>query len=465
VRGDLVASLSSARPDDPAGFLADVTGRLRALSIAPWVGLYVRIGEELVRVGIAVESGASADGAALTMPANEDPEHHVPLVIHARAIGEPKTEGVPGLVPIGAADVYALTGMHRALAAVLAGDPHGATAFAVAVRFAAQGALTARPRRLRAALGELEHAVVRATLDPRSAIELLLRLALAGFAGERGAVVVHDPAAQTWTTWASEGDVHVTTAAIGLTELAGEWIATVADAAALAPGAKATYAVARACRSGVLVLVVASAEGARALSPKTGQRVEHAVEAMRLVLDSERAAAEGRAQASRILHVIADVVEAGDADGVGHSALVVEEAAHLGRALGLPAARMAELGCAARLHDVGRVGMVDHAMGTATEFFHPEMGAVLLEAAGEPRAVADLVRVHHERADGMGFPNGETPPEDDLAAWALIAAQAIVAEATRTRVVRDVARRAWLASDGPGVLPVSVVARLVRELA
>ena len=67
------------------------------------------------------------------------------------------------------------------------------------------------------------------------------------------------------------------------------------------------------------------------------------------------------------------------------------------------------------LHDIGRFALPDRVMerhGTLTEDdweairLHPELGADLLRDLGVYGPVASIVRAHHERIDGRGYPDG-----------------------------------------------------------
>jgi HD-GYP domain-containing protein (c-di-GMP phosphodiesterase class II) len=98
-----------------------------------------------------------------------------------------------------------------------------------------------------------------------------------------------------------------------------------------------------------------------------------------------------------------------------HSAEVVELAGRVGRRLGLEPAALVELECAARLHDVGKIGVPDEILrkpGPLEESEwrtikrHPERGAEVLSRIPGLEAVATIVRFHHERWDGSGYPDG-----------------------------------------------------------
>ena len=87
----------------------------------------------------------------------------------------------------------------------------------------------------------------------------------------------------------------------------------------------------------------------------------------------------------------------------------------IGKALGISKDEMTALQTAALLHDVGHLAVPEHIMSkpgklTAEEFekikIHPTVGAEILEQVGFPYPVVPIVRAHHERWDGAGYPNG-----------------------------------------------------------
>ena len=109
-----------------------------------------------------------------------------------------------------------------------------------------------------------------------------------------------------------------------------------------------------------------------------------------------------------------DLAEGAD-DHHNHSARVAELAVQLGTALALDADRLATLHTGALLHDVGRVGVSDVLWlkpGPLTELerekvrLHTVMGAELLQQFDIGPEVGVVVRHHHERWDGAGYPDG-----------------------------------------------------------
>jgi putative nucleotidyltransferase with HDIG domain len=98
-----------------------------------------------------------------------------------------------------------------------------------------------------------------------------------------------------------------------------------------------------------------------------------------------------------------------------HTGEVVRLCRETGRRMGLGAAALDVLHAAARLHDLGKIGVPDeilHKPGPLTgddwEIMrrHPEWGAAALNGTPVFEAVARAGRAHHERWDGEGYPDG-----------------------------------------------------------
>jgi diguanylate cyclase (GGDEF)-like protein/putative nucleotidyltransferase with HDIG domain len=101
-----------------------------------------------------------------------------------------------------------------------------------------------------------------------------------------------------------------------------------------------------------------------------------------------------------------------DPDTVTHSIQTAILAVELARQLGLDDNRVEDLRTAAKLHDIGKIGipraiLTKPAKLDEEEFrviqTHPVVGAELLLAWDLPRA-AEIVLQHHERIDGTGYP-------------------------------------------------------------
>jgi putative two-component system response regulator len=113
--------------------------------------------------------------------------------------------------------------------------------------------------------------------------------------------------------------------------------------------------------------------------------------------------------------VLANAIEARDAATRGHCERLATLAAWLAGAVGLPARDIATIRLGAILHDVGKIGIPDRILLKEGPFepeeletmrSHSLLGDRLLEPIGPLQAVRPVVRHHHERWDGAGYPDG-----------------------------------------------------------
>jgi putative two-component system response regulator len=129
-------------------------------------------------------------------------------------------------------------------------------------------------------------------------------------------------------------------------------------------------------------------------------RVKHLIDA----LDSAEAA----------FVTLALTIEARDPSTNGHCERLARHAVRLGRTLGLGDEDLDALHRGGYLHDVGKVGVPDSVLLkpgalTADEFElmkkHPVIGDSLCAPLQSLRRVRPIVRGHHERIDGSGYPD------------------------------------------------------------
>jgi putative nucleotidyltransferase with HDIG domain len=108
-------------------------------------------------------------------------------------------------------------------------------------------------------------------------------------------------------------------------------------------------------------------------------------------------------------------VDAKDPYTAGHSQRVQELALAIGRKLGLPSEQLDTLGIAGLFHDIGKLRVPDAILTkpgplTPEEFAlikrHPEDGVAIVGHLGRMRDAVPLIRHHHERWDGGGYPLG-----------------------------------------------------------
>ena len=108
-------------------------------------------------------------------------------------------------------------------------------------------------------------------------------------------------------------------------------------------------------------------------------------------------------------------LDAKDPYTYGHSQRVVKLALMMADELGLMGERRETLHLAAALHDIGKIGMPDNILKKAEGLEdyeihkakdHPVIGSQILGEIEELSEVASIVRHHHERYDGKGYPDG-----------------------------------------------------------
>jgi putative nucleotidyltransferase with HDIG domain len=108
-------------------------------------------------------------------------------------------------------------------------------------------------------------------------------------------------------------------------------------------------------------------------------------------------------------------VEARDPYTAGHSQRVRRVSLAVGTELRLPADRLGALGTAALFHDIGKIGMPDSIL-TKTDRLtrdesalmreHVTRGAEIVSKFRPFRNSIPGIRHHHERWDGLGYPDG-----------------------------------------------------------
>jgi len=133
-------------------------------------------------------------------------------------------------------------------------------------------------------------------------------------------------------------------------------------------------------------------------------------------LDDERRHVEEMANLHlRTIEALALAIEAKDHTTHDHLQRVRVYAVEVAKELGLSADDMEALQAAALLHDIGKLAVPEHIISkpgrlTPEEFekmkIHPVVGAEILERVRFPYPVVPIVRAHHEKYDGSGYPYG-----------------------------------------------------------
>ena len=119
-----------------------------------------------------------------------------------------------------------------------------------------------------------------------------------------------------------------------------------------------------------------------------------------------------------------------------HSGRVVELACRMGRGLRLGPVALRELAYASHLHDIGKIGVPDAVLRKpgpldSAEWKviegHSAWGAELVARVPGLERVSSIVRHHHERYDGRGYPDGLSGEDIPIESRILAVADAYVA--------------------------------------
>ena len=107
-------------------------------------------------------------------------------------------------------------------------------------------------------------------------------------------------------------------------------------------------------------------------------------------------------------------VEAKDTYTRGHSDRVAEYSELIGKALGLPETDLKTLKIGGLFHDIGKIGIPDSILLKTTKLDndeyseiknHPAIGAHIISNATIFKDIIPIVKHHHERYDGNGYPS------------------------------------------------------------
>jgi PAS domain S-box-containing protein len=145
----------------------------------------------------------------------------------------------------------------------------------------------------------------------------------------------------------------------------------------------------------------------------------HALEQEQLLHAERMQVAKIQTQLSEALSaMVAPIVlamEMRDPYTAGHQSRVAEIAVAIGREMGWPESRLQGLRVAAQVHDVGKISIPAeiltkpgqlNAAERAMINGHPEIGYTILKDIPFVWPIAEIVRQHHEKLDGSGYPKG-----------------------------------------------------------
>jgi putative two-component system response regulator len=117
----------------------------------------------------------------------------------------------------------------------------------------------------------------------------------------------------------------------------------------------------------------------------------------------------------QVIFALAKAAEAKDQFTLEHAERVADSSSELARRLKMPPEAIEQIRVGALIHDVGKLAVPDHVLNkpgplTAAEFemvkTHPVVGSEIVSALAAQRHLQAIVRNHHERYDGKGYPDG-----------------------------------------------------------
>jgi diguanylate cyclase (GGDEF)-like protein/putative nucleotidyltransferase with HDIG domain len=181
----------------------------------------------------------------------------------------------------------------------------------------------------------------------------------------------------------------------------------------------------------------------------------------------------------RTIESLALAIEAKDHTSHQHLQRVRVFAVEVAKELGLPEDEIEALRAAALLHDIGKLAIPEHIINkpgrlSPEEFekmkIHTVVGSEILQRVAFPYPVAPIVRSHHERWDGTGYPDGLKGEQIPKGARVLAAVDCLDALAShrqyRNAMSLDAAMEKVASMSGSAFEPriVEVLKRRYREL-
>jgi putative two-component system response regulator len=128
-----------------------------------------------------------------------------------------------------------------------------------------------------------------------------------------------------------------------------------------------------------------------------------------------RVATERLEDATQVIYALANAVEAKDAYTEGHTERVGALAVEAGRLAGLDEETQEALRQGGVLHDIGKIGIPNEIINKAGLLTykerivmnkHPIIGERICEPLKSLRHLLPIIRWHHEKLDGSGYPDG-----------------------------------------------------------
>lgn len=146
-----------------------------------------------------------------------------------------------------------------------------------------------------------------------------------------------------------------------------------------------------------------------------GRTITYAVERKAIEMERQQSAERMKRVLLQTVKAVSLTLEMRDPYTAGHQRRVAQLASAIGERLGLPRDQLEGLHTGALIHDLGKINvpsdflsrpgkLSDAAFGVIKS--HPDVGAEIVDGIDFPWPVSDMIRQHHERLDGSGYPGG-----------------------------------------------------------
>lgn len=162
-----------------------------------------------------------------------------------------------------------------------------------------------------------------------------------------------------------------------------------------------------------------------------------------------------------ILRSLVNALEAKDIYTGRHSERVTRIAVMIAKAMGRPSEEISAINTVGYLHDIGKIGIPDQILNkparlTEEEFElikrHPDIGEKIVSELGLSEIERSIIRHHHERWDGKGYPDGLSGEDIPLVTRIVTVADAYDAMATnrpyRRALSKDVVMGEFIRNKG-----------------
>ncbi len=161
--------------------------------------------------------------------------------------------------------------------------------------------------------------------------------------------------------------------------------------------------------------------------------VDSAIEIYKLNIDNIKLASDLKDLFSGTISAITEALDAKDSFTFGRSKRVTFYSLEIGKKLGLSDIALSELELAGLLHDIGMIGVPEYIInkpenldGEEYESIknHVLVGVKILEGIKQLEPVVEIIKLHHEKYDGSGYPYGLMADEIPMGARIIAVADA-----------------------------------------